>query len=209
MPKHSGAHKHFFKKIVTNFKIDTLNYESRKLNIKEAHIDDLIHACKKHDKKAQMEVYNRFSSAMYASAIQIVRNPNDAEDAMQEGFITAFEKIHQYKGNNSFGGWLKKIVLRKSLHYYHHNQRLTHSNDATKELQLVSESDEKIPEQNHFAKLHDALKLLKSRHRIILQLYYLEGFDYEEIGAILNLSYANCRTSLSRAKTELKKLMHE
>lgn len=177
------------------------------MNVKEAHIDDLIHACKKHDKKAQMEVYHRFSSAMYASALQIVKNPNDAEDAMQEGFMTAFEKMHQYKGNNSFGGWLKTIVVRKSLHYYHHNRQFSYSNDAAQELQLVSDADEKIAAPNPVGKLHQALKLLKDKHRIILQLYYLEGFDYEEIGAMLNMSYANCRTSLSRAKTELKKLM--
>lgn len=172
------------------------------------YIEELVIACKKQDEIAQMEIYNRFSDAMYASALRIVKNPDDAEDAMQEGFITAFEKIHQYKGENNFGGWLKKIVVRKTLNYYYYNKRIAH----TQEMEGVSEKavtehlrfDEA---DNHSLKLQNALNQLKDKQRIILQLFYLEGYDYEEIGSIMNLSYTNCRTTMSRAKSQLKKIL--
>ena len=178
------------------------------MSLKEQHIEDLINACKKHDNKAQMEIYNRFSNAMYISALRIVKNRDDAEDAMQEGFITAFEKIHQYKGENQFGGWLKRIVIRKTLNYYYYNKRIAHSHDMEKDSDRSE--DEKLTldgESEQSQKLHNALNKLKDKHRIILQLFYFEGYDYEEIGSILNLSYANCRTTMSRAKNELKGIM--
>lgn len=175
---------------------------------KQFHIKELISACKKQDNRAQMEIYNRFSDAMYASAIRIVKNPDDAEDAMQEGFIKAFEKIDQFKGDENFGGWLKKIVIRKTLNYYYYNKRIAHSDDMEKHFSPSTDESmtlDGVSEQS--IQLQSALKELKDKHRIILQLFYLEGYDYEEIGDILNLSYANCRTIMSRAKSELKKIM--
>jgi len=80
-------------------------------------IDQLIQLCKKKDEPAQMEVYNRYHLAMYHSALRIVQNRVDDEDVMQESFLTAFEKLEQYKGGNKFGGWLKQITLRKALHF--------------------------------------------------------------------------------------------
>ena len=77
-------------------------------------IDQLLPLCKAKDERAQLEVYQRYHLAMYHSALRIVRNPVDAEDLMHEGFLTAFEKLEQYKGENKFGGWLKQIVLRKA-----------------------------------------------------------------------------------------------
>ena len=79
-------------------------------------IDQLIQGCLKKDESAQMEVYNRYHLSMYHSALRIVKNRVDAEDVMHESFLTAFEKLAQYKGGNKFGGWLKQITLRKALH---------------------------------------------------------------------------------------------
>lgn len=80
-------------------------------------IDQLLPLCKEQDERAQLEVYQRYHLAMYHSALRIVRNPVDAEDLMHEGFLTAFEKLDQYKGDNKFGGWLKQIVLRKAFNF--------------------------------------------------------------------------------------------
>jgi len=174
------------------------------LTFKNQNIDQLISACKKQNQLAQMEVYNRYCNAMYGTAIQILKNADDAEDAMQEGFITAFEKIDQYKGGHNFGGWLKRIVVRKSLHYYYHNRRMVHPDDMENMQMEASESITDSTESDSF-RLKKALHKIKEKYRLILQMYYLEGFDYEEIGDIMGMSYANCRTTMTRAKAQLKK----
>ncbi|MDO7581782.1 MAG: sigma-70 family RNA polymerase sigma factor [Flavobacteriaceae bacterium] len=80
--------------------------------------------------QAQMEVYERYHQAMFATALKIVHNKMDAEDIMQESFLIAFNRIDQYKGENNFGGWLKKIIIRKSIQ---------HHRDQKRELKLVEE----------------------------------------------------------------------
>tara|TARA_X000000950_G_C13450570_1_gene471730 strand:+ start:146 stop:454 length:309 start_codon:yes stop_codon:yes gene_type:complete len=94
------------------------------LKYKELHIDALIKACKKNDQNAQMELYQRYHQPLYQAAYSILKNRDDAQDAMQEGMIKAFEKLDQFQGEGNFGGWLRKIVVRKSIAYYHYNKRM-------------------------------------------------------------------------------------
>ena len=176
--------------------------------IEKLTIDELLIRCQKKDKWAQMEVYQRYHKAMYHTALRIVQNPVDAEDVMHEGFLTAFEKIKQYKGENKFGGWLKQITLRKALN---HLQMKDKNRWVPLEEEKVEEPydwNEKL-EENQSNALEQALNQLKSRYRTALVLMYLEGYDYDELSEILNMSYGSCRTLISRAKTQLKQhLIH-
>ena len=171
--------------------------------VKQLEIDQLIQLCKKKDEPAQMEVYNRYHLAMYHSALRIVQNRVDAEDVMQESFLTAFEKLEQYKGGNKFGGWLKQITLRKALHFC--EQRSKQKTSSLKEGWFyVNEGETNDNEKSQTIELHKALNELIPRYRNALMLMYFEGYDYEELSNILQLSYGNCRTLISRAKEQLK-----
>ncbi len=175
--------------------------------MKDLSIDQLISRCRAKDQHAQVEVYRRYHLAMYHSALRIVQHAVDAEDVMQEGFLTAFEKLDQYKGENKFGGWLKQIVIRKALNLLKNRENNTHYglNES-----LLGEKMDTSGEQNdlQILQLQQALSQLKDRYRNALILMYFEGYDYEEISSILQLSYGNCRTLISRAKDQLKqKLM--
>ena len=149
-----------------------------------------------------MEVYERYHQAMFATALKIVHNKMDAEDIMQESFLIAFNRIDQYKGENNFGGWLKKIIIRKSIQ---------HHRDQKRELKLVEElktqthdepfNETKIPSHKELLK---ALDNLNPRYKNALSLMYLEGYDYEELTEVLQLNYGSCRTLISRAKEQLK-----
>jgi len=171
--------------------------------IKKMEIDLLIQLCKKKDEPAQMEVYNRYHLAMYHSALRIVQNRVDAEDVMQESFLTAFEKLDQYKGGNKFGGWLKQITLRKALHFCEkrNRQKTTLLED---DWYYLSEDTSLDQDNAQAVQLQKALNKLKPRYRNALLLMYFEGYDYEELCSVLKLSYGNCRTLISRAKEQLK-----
>ena len=174
--------------------------------VQKMSIDQLLPLCKEQDERAQLEVYQRYHLAMYHSALRIVRNPVEAEDLMQEGFLTAFEKLDQYKGGNKFGGWLKQIVLRKAFNLAKQKEKTSHY--SINEVILPETTTEK-PEENkaQIEQLQQALNQLKTRYRNVLILMYFEGYDYEEISDILNLNYGNCRTLVSRAKEQLKQKM--
>ena len=174
--------------------------------VQKMSIDQLLPLCKEKDERAQLEVYQRYHLAMYHSALRIVRNPVEAEDLMQEGFLTAFEKLDQYKGENKFGGWLKQIVLRKAFNLAKQKEKRSHY--SINEVILPETTTEKTEEDKaQIVHLQQALNQLKTRYRHVLILMYFEGYDYEEISDILNLNYGNCRTLVSRAKEQLKQKM--
>lgn len=179
------------------------------MNYKNQHINILILACKRGDQKAQMELYNRFNQSLYYSAYRIVKNADDALDAVQEGFITAFQRLDQYQGEGSFEGWLHKIVIRKSIAYYQKNKRFIREDQFENKIELSEnqEEDFEFTFEDEKGKLEAALNQLNERYQLILQLYYLEGYDHQEISEIMNWSNANCRTTLSRAREQLKKLL--
>ena len=90
---------------------------------------ELINECKAGNSKAQFEIYKLYYKAMYNTSHRIVNNVQDAEDIMQESFLSAFEKIDSYEGNVSFGSWLKKIAANKSLDHLRKNKFLYTSDD--------------------------------------------------------------------------------
>ena len=172
----------------------------------QPHITNLLERCKSSDKNAQLEIYNAYYKAMYNSAYRILKDSFEAEDLMQEAFLTAFTKLHAYKGEVSFGAWLKRIVINKSLTQLKKNNRY-------QEVKMeVIPNNEIEDEAINYTGLNpkmvlNTLQSLKDNYRIVLTLNLIEGFDYEEIAQILNYSNENVRTTISRAKKKLKQVL--
>ncbi|WP_420574270.1 RNA polymerase sigma factor [Kordia sp.] len=170
--------------------------------------EQLVTLCKEGNQSAQMEIYNRYYKAMYNTAFRILKNSAEAEDAMQEAFLNAFMKLDTFSEQVSFGAWLKKIVVNKSIYLYKKQQR-------KEEVPIDSllhkvEDNDGIASDEEFTSLQaqkvlQTLKTLKDNYRVSLTLHLIEGFDYEEICTILDISYANCRTMISRAKDSLRR----
>lgn len=173
--------------------------------MKNKSVDKLIDLCKKNNTQAQIEIYDRYHKAMFTSALKIVHHKVDAEDIMQESFLTAFNKLDQYRGDNNFGGWLKKIVIRKSIENYNVKMKEIELKQEIKGNLFVENSENLDFDSEKHKDLISALSNLNPRYRNALSLMYLEGYDYEELVEILNLSYGSCRTLISRAKEQLKK----
>ncbi|MHB0755085.1 RNA polymerase sigma factor [Polaribacter sp. M15] len=153
-----------------------------------------------------MKIYNAYYKAMYNSAYRILKDSFEAEDIMQEAFLTAFTKLHMYKGEVAFGAWLKRIVINKSLSQLKKNNRY---NDLKME---VLPKDEIEDDSISYTSLNPKMVLqtlqgLKDNYRIVLTLNLVEGYDYEEIAQILNYTNENVRTTVSRAKKKLKQVL--
>lgn len=166
----------------------------------------LISQCQKGDTKAQMTLYKKYSRAMYQVSRNIIKDDMRAEEAMQDGFLSAFEKLDEFKAEVTFGAWLKKIVVNKSLDYLK-KDKLYDKTESADHLKLVDDEIE-VDLSEKIEAVKKAMNELPENYRIILSLYYLEGYDHEEISEILEMSYANSRTMLTRAKSKLATLLN-
>jgi RNA polymerase sigma-70 factor (ECF subfamily) len=150
---------------------------------------------------------------MYNVAFRIVKDSFEAEDIMQDAFLLAFTKLNTLKDISTFGAWLKRIVINNSIHHYKkQNKRNETSLDDI--LYKIEDQPVGINIEDQFSNIKvkqvlNTLKTLKDNYRIALTLNLIEGYDYEEISSIMNISNSNCRTTISRAKDSLRKKLEK
>ena len=180
------------------------------MSLKTENIESLLQGCLEGRQSAQLEVYNRYYKAMYNTAFRIVKDSAEAEDVMQESFLNAFTKLHTFKAEVTFGAWLKRIVINNSIYHYRKQQQ---KNEVSLEDKLYKVEDNDGYVEDHEStkqkaqKVMETMNQLKDNYRVSLTLHLIEGYDYEEISEIMDISYANCRTMISRAKDSLRKKM--
>ncbi|WP_298500392.1 RNA polymerase sigma factor [uncultured Algibacter sp.] len=178
------------------------------MTLTKQNTEQLVALCKTGNQSAQLEIYNRYYKAMYNASIRIVKNNFEAEDIMQDSFLMAFTKLETLKNASTFGPWLKRIVINNSIHHYKKNIK---NNEVPIDdiLYKVESKTDGIISDYQFTNLKvqqvlNSIKTLKDNYRIALTLNLIEGFDNEEICEIMNISHANCRTTISRAKECLR-----
>lgn len=138
---------------------------------------------------------------MYNTALRLTGDQHEAEDAVQEGFIKAFRKIHQFRYQGSFGGWLKRIIVNATL------DRLRKRPPEYSKLEVAEASFEEKEEVETFpdaARINSEILKLPSGCREILCLYLLEGYSQKEIAACLGISLSTVKTQYRRARMILR-----
>ncbi len=166
---------------------------------------DLLDGCKAGDQKSQFQIYKLYYKAMYNTSLRIVNDTMEAEDIMQESFLSAFEKIDTYSGTVSFGAWLKKIVINRSLDALGKRKAVFEDIEAHVGIRdnTPDESTRNEEVDVRVEEVKDAIEKLPDGYRVILSLYLLEGYDHDEIAEIMNISSSTSRSQLSRAKQKL------
>lgn len=163
-------------------------------------------SCENGDKKAQFAIYKQYYKAMFNTAFRIVNDRFEAEDIMQESFLAAFTKLDSFSGNVTFGAWLKRIVINNSLTALKKNKRLeTVSLDKV----TIPNINEEIQDYSLLSakQILEQVSKLKPNYKVAITLHLIEGYDYEEIAQIMEISYENSRTTVSRAKNKLRQLL--
>lgn len=188
-----------------NLKPMKTNEANAEVSIFNPH-SNLIEACREGDQKAQFRIYKLYYKAMYNISLRIVNDPADAEDIMQESFLTAFEEIGTFSGTASFGAWLKRIVHNRSIDLLRKNNIMTFEDIYTIRESDVLYTEESISADDTGSRIKrviEALSRLSEGCRNIFTLYFLEGYDHEEISRILSISPATSRSQLSRARNKV------
>ena len=170
---------------------------------------EIIEKCKTNDRKAQMQLYNQYCNGMYIVAKRFMKNDAEAEDVVQDAFIKAFTKLHQYNAEVTFGAWLKRIVINTSIDTLKANkQRLVELEEV--HLKVVDTSDEDkwlVDDAVTVDEVKQAINTLSEKYQYVLMLYLIEGYDHQEISEILGISEVASRTQLYRGKVKLQELL--
>ncbi len=165
---------------------------------------ELINACKNKDRKAQKLLYDRYSPKMFGVCKRYVKNREDAEDVLIDGFYKVLTHIESFKGNGSFEGWIRRIVVNQSLMFLRkkHNFKMTvEINNIEIKSQISVEDD--LAAQD----IIQLLDKLPTGYRTIFNLYVLEGFKHREIAEQLGISINTSKSQLILAKKRMRSLL--
>lgn len=169
----------------------------------------LIEECKQNSRRAQFKLYNQYCEGMYCVAKRFVPDPYEAEDAMQEAFVKAFQKLHQFTGEVAFGAWLKKIVINKCIDKLKAKKlELLSINEQV--LATVEEEGDWVVESDvGINEVKAAIENLPEKYKYPIMLFLIEGYDHEEISEIMKISQVASRTLVHRGKKKLQDELKE
>jgi RNA polymerase sigma factor (sigma-70 family) len=165
--------------------------------------EEMIARCKAGDRDAHYRLYKLYARSMYNVSFRITGREEDAEDALQEAFISAFKNLASYRADATFGAWLKRIVVNKSI-----NILKTRKYDGLPEDEQWDLAEEEnasdYREELTVDRVKKAIEELPDGYRAVLSLYLLEGYDHQEIAGIMGISESTSKSQLNRAKGKLR-----
>ncbi len=168
---------------------------------------DYIERSKKGDIKAQFKLYSLYSKAMYNIALRMLNDMMEAEDLLQEAFSEAFDKLHYFRYESSFGAWLKRIVINRSINHLKKKRvELILSEEILKYERIEDDNNKEEPEYDMNTILK-AISMLSDGYRVVFSLYMLEGYDHQEISEILGITESTSKSQYLRAKRKLQDIL--
>lgn len=145
---------------------------------------------------------------MYTTALRILTNTAEAEDVMQEAFLTAFDKIDTFSGEVSFGGWVKRIVVNRALDAL--RKRKIHLEEIDeRSISIIDDKEETEVTQDKVALIKKIVAHMSETHRILITMHLFEGYPHDEIAEILHMKHGAVRTGYARAKKKLQEELKE
>lgn len=169
------------------------------------HIEEesvLIAECIAGNRKAQESLYKKFAAKMYAICIRYAGNADDAKDVLQDGFLKVFRYLKTYRGEGSFEGWIRRIIIFTCVNQLRLKSKLTNE-----KIEDVAIEDTHLTGYDKIA-MQDLMNMigrLSDGYRTVLNLYLVEGYTHKEIGDMLGISEGTSKSQLARAKSILQK----
>ncbi len=160
--------------------------------------NELIESCKSNNRDAQYKLYSLLSGKMFAVCLRYAKNREAAEDLLQEGFVKVFINIDKFRGDGSFEGWVRRIIVNTAVEHYRKSTKMypvMNVDDINKDIPWADTGDE--------LELEDLMKMidkLSHGYKTVFNLYVVEGFSHKEIGEMLEISEGTSKSQLARAR---------
>lgn len=168
-------------------------------------LEQLIEKCQKKDIKAQGQLYKLYADKLFSVSLKYSRNKAEAQDNLQDAFLTIFKNIQQYAHKGSFEGWLKRITVNTVLQKYRKQTMFEIVDEsAIKDTQVEIEE-----EHIELDFLLHCIQQLPDRYRLIFNLYVLDGYSHKAIAKMLKISDGTSKSNLARARQILKKKIED
>ena len=168
-------------------------------------LKELINQCKEKDAKAQSQLYKQYASKLFSLCLKYSKNYVEAEDNLQDAFVTIFNKIEQNKQKGSFEGWMKRIAINTALQRY----RQVGVFNIIDENAIEDVSVEIDNDEVDLDFLLQIIQDLPDRYRLVFNLYVMDGFSHSEISKMLNISSGTSKSNLARARMILKQKIED
>lgn len=168
---------------------------------------DLVEDSKLGSRSAQFKLFELYVDAMYNVSMRMVRIKEDAEDVVQDSFIEAFKNLASFKYESTFGSWLKRIVINKSINHL----KLKRIPIISIENEMYRIKDEEVIEdapKMEIKKVMQGIRLLPAGYQQIINLYLIEGYDHVEISEILEITESTSKSQYHRAKKKLIEIIN-
>ena len=168
--------------------------------------DALIERCRAGDQAAHHRLYKLYARAMYNVGYRIVRDEEEAQDVLQEAFVSAFRNLDSYRGDAAFGSWLKRIVVNKALNAV---GRRKFEPIPENENWDIAEPETEVSYRGELTldRVKQSIAQLPDGYRNVLTLYLIEGYDHQEIAEIMGFTESTSKSQLNRAKAKLRELL--
>ena len=158
----------------------------------------------KNKRRAQRELYDRFSSMMKGVCLRYAQNESEAEDMLQEAFIRIFKNIDQFQQKGPLGAWVRKLTVNVALEAYRKNKVIQLHKHS---YRLSEKEDHQLDNALQTLQLEDLLSKIQKLpigFRTVFNLYAIEGYNHKEIGELLTISVGTSKSQYSRARAILR-----
>lgn len=190
----------------------------------------LIKKCKQYNMKAQKELYDRYAVTFKLICLRYIKPETDADDVLQEGFMKIFNNIKQFKGEGSFEGWMKRIIVNTAIYHFKKKKarkeelnvdeinESTVLQDEEQEFSNVDKNDIDenkvnfaLVEQAQFSKeeLLACIETLKEDFKVVFNLFFIEDYKHKDIAELLGIDEKTSRSRLNRAKGMIQKALYK
>ncbi|RLD66819.1 MAG: RNA polymerase subunit sigma-70 [Bacteroidetes bacterium] len=170
--------------------------------------NDLVKGCQRGKAKSQRLLYELYAPKMLGVCMRYFHTKDEAQDALHDGFVKIYSKIKDFRGEGSFEGWIRRIMVNTSLNLYRHNLKRMYHADVDDERVQIADSSMSFDQFN----VQDIMKLIQGLpdgYRIIFNMYEIDGYAHKEIAEALQISVNTSKSQLLKARKHLRQGLEE
>ncbi len=166
----------------------------------------LIKKATKNNREAQHVLYELHAPKMLSVCRYYIKDVQNAESVMLNGFFKAFTKIKNFKSEGSFEGWIRKIMIRESISFLRQQKNIEFS---VEDVEINNDYSNNIKTEIEVAEIQQLIDELPEGYKMVFVMYAIEGYKHQEIGEMLNISEGTSKSQLFKARKLLQKKIKE